>query len=65
MSEKPTRGQRKPTRGRPLESIRSQVAGIDLGSQEHWVCGPPRGDGKPNVRTYVEWLRGSGQVRVR
>ncbi|MCY3639405.1 MAG: IS110 family transposase [Gammaproteobacteria bacterium] len=74
MSEKPTRGQRKPTRGRPLESIRSQVAGIDLGSQEHWVCGPPRGDGKPNVRTYgtttaqlallADWLQQEGVESV-
>jgi len=28
------------------------VAGIDLGSTEHWVCGPLRQDGRPNVRVF-------------
>ena len=26
------------------------VAGLDVGSSEHWVCGPARADGTPNVR---------------
>ena len=40
-------------RGRAaLQVLRPQVAGIDLSSCEHWVCGPPREDGKPNVRTF-------------
>jgi hypothetical protein len=28
------------------------VAGIDLGSREHWVCGPASADGKPDVRVF-------------
>jgi len=28
------------------------VAGLDVGSSQHWVCGPPRGDGNPNVRVF-------------
>jgi len=32
--------------------LRPNVAGVDLGSQEHWVCGPPRADGKPNVQVF-------------
>ena len=35
-----------------LSAIRPMVAGIDVGSQEHWVCGPARADGTPNVRTF-------------
>ena len=50
-----------------LPTIRPMVAGIDIGSQEHWVCGPARPDGEPNVRVFrtttaalnelVDWLR--------
>lgn len=36
----------------PLPAIRPNVAGIDLGACEHWVCGPPLPDGQPNVRTF-------------
>jgi transposase len=28
------------------------VAGIDIGSSQHWVCGPATADGKPNVRVF-------------
>jgi hypothetical protein len=28
-----------------LQAIRPRVAGIDVGSREHWVCGPARADG--------------------
>ena len=35
-----------------LPVIRPSVAGIDIGSQEHWVCGPVRADGEPNVRVF-------------
>lgn len=35
-----------------LPSIRPMVAGIDLGSREHWVCGPQLADGRPNVRVF-------------
>ena len=49
-----------------LPTIRPLVAGIDIGSTEHWVCGPARADGQPNVRVFgtttvqltalVDWL---------
>lgn len=49
-----------------LAPVQPKVAGIDLGSREHWVCGPPSTDGKPNVRVFgtttpqlqelAEWL---------
>jgi transposase len=49
-----------------LPAIRPEVAGIDIGSQEHWVCGPARADGEANVRVFrtttdqlnelVDWL---------
>jgi len=35
-----------------LPCIRPLVAGIDIGSTEHWVCGPARTDGKPNVQRF-------------
>jgi transposase len=28
------------------------VAGVDIGSREHWVAGPPKADGTPNVRQF-------------
>lgn len=39
-------------KAQPLPVIRSHVAGIDLGSREHWVCGPARPDGNPNVQVF-------------
>ncbi len=33
-----------------LPVIRPLVAELDVGSAEHWVCGPAREDGTPNVR---------------
>lgn len=35
-----------------LPTIQPNVAGIDIGSEEHWVCGPIGQDGKPNVRVF-------------
>ena len=35
-----------------LPAIRPMVAGIDVGSSQHWVCGPARDDGKPNARVF-------------
>jgi len=35
-----------------LPVVRPQVAGIDIGSAEHWVCGPARADGALNVRGF-------------
>jgi transposase len=57
-----------------LQAIRPMVAGVDVGSREHWVCGPPRADGEPNVRVFgtttsqleemVDWLIKQGVESV-
>jgi len=49
-----------------LPVIRRNVAGIDIGSTEHWVCGPVGSDGQRTVRVFgtitahlnelVDWL---------
>lgn len=54
-----------------LPTVQPMVAGIDVGSSEHWVCGPVRGDdGKPVIRSFgtttvelealVDWLAAQG-----
>jgi len=58
--------QRNPSGPASLPVVRARTAGIDIGSAEHWVCGPARADGKPNVRVFptttdqlnelAEWL---------
>ena len=57
-----------------LSRIHPQVAGIDLGSREHWVCAPEVSEGTPNVRTFgttmpqlrqlAEWLLEQGVESV-
>src|SRR5664279_4729588 len=52
--------------GMSLPVIRQNVAGIDISSTEHWVCGPVGSDGQPTVRVFgtitaqlnelVDWL---------
>lgn len=37
---------------RSLKAIQPNAAGIDLGSREHWVAGPPQDDGTPNVQRF-------------
>ncbi len=49
-----------------VPAIRPDVGGIDIGSTEHWVAGPPLPNGKPNVQVFgtttpqleklVDWL---------
>lgn len=46
-----SRRKRPVTRSAPLTAIRPNVAGIDVGSREHWVCGPARED-ELNVRPF-------------
>ena len=68
------RGKKKVRPVQALPVIRANSAGIDLGSQEHWVCGPPRGDGKANVEQFAtttpqlcrlaEWLIEQGVESV-
>src|SRR5215468_6572195 len=53
-----------------LPAIRPDVAGIDVGSSQHWVCAPPKPGGEPNVRVFgtttpdlqelVDWLVAEG-----
>ena len=57
-----------------LPKIRPQVAGIDLGSVEHWVCGPAVDGEEPNVRVFgtttpqlealANWLQEQGVESV-
>lgn len=54
--------------------VRPNVAGVDLGSREHWVCGPPRTEGPGAVRAFgtttaqlhelVQWLQTAGVESV-
>jgi len=37
---------------RSFKTIEPNAAGIDLGSREHWVAGPPRDDDRPNVARF-------------
>lgn len=46
-----SRRKRPVCRNMPLTEIRANVAGIDVGSREHWVCGPAR-EGDLNVRAF-------------
>lgn len=41
-----------PSASAALPAVRPMVAGIDIGSAQHWVCGPARADGTPNVRVF-------------
>ena len=62
------KARRKPREG--LRIIRADVAGIDLGSREHYVCCPPTPAGEINVRPFgtttpelyrlAEWLKTQG-----
>jgi len=57
-----------------LPAIRPLVAGLDVGSSQHWVCGPARADGSPNVRVFgtttdqlnalADWLSAQGVESV-
>lgn len=35
-----------------LPVTRPMAGGIDVGSTQHWVCGPARSDGEPNVQVF-------------
>src|SRR5512141_620874 len=37
---------------RSLKTVQPNAAGIDLGSREHWVAGPPLPDGSSNVKRF-------------
>ncbi len=69
--KKKTRKQAKPT-GLPV--VRTDAAGIDVGSREHWVCCPPSEEGKAKVRCFgtttgelealANWLQQQGVQTV-
>lgn len=58
----------------PTPTVRSHVAGLDVGSSQHFVCGPSREDGTPNVRMFgtttaqldqlADWLISEGVESV-
>ena len=37
---------------RSLKTVQPNAAGIDLGSREHWVAGPPLPNATPNVKSF-------------
>jgi transposase len=43
--------------GGKLPAIQPNVAGIDIGSREMYVCGPPQADGKREIRAYSTTTR--------
>jgi transposase len=57
-----------------IQTMNPMVAGIDIGSTEHWVCGPERADGERQVRVFrattaqlkeiAAWLREQGVQSV-
>jgi len=51
MEDKNARKNRK-RQSRSLKTVQPDAAGIDLGSREHWVAGPPLPDGSPNVERF-------------
>lgn len=70
--KKDTRGTRSDVEHLPV--IRASVAGIDLGTKEHWVCGPATEESQPNVRVFgtttpqleqlADWLEAQGVKSV-
>jgi transposase len=52
MSKRRKSSKKKQRSPAALPTIRPNVAGIDLGSEEHWVCGPARENEQPNVETF-------------
>lgn len=60
------------TAGLPV--LRGNVAGVDLGSTENWVCCPPKPDGTANVKKFgtmtcdlektADWLKAEGVESV-
>jgi len=54
MSDVKRSSKKKTTKAGPaaLPVLEPMVAGVDVGSTQHWVCGPARADGEPNVRVF-------------
>lgn len=76
MDAKRSSKRKKPTKAGPatLPVLQPMVAGVDIGSTEHWVCGPARADGAPNVEVFgtttpqldklADWLIRQGVTSV-
>lgn len=72
--KKKSSSERRKADGKGLEAVRLEVAGVDIGSQEHWVCGPRQADGSREVRPFgtttsqleemVAWLSSLGVQSV-
>lgn len=72
QKKKGSKSKKAPVHALPV--IRAKVAGIDIGSREHWVCGPAQANGEPNVRVFATttpqlteltaWLREQGVESV-
>jgi transposase len=72
MAHKRNNVKNKPAKRTPrsLKMIQPNAAGIDLGSREHWVAGPPLEDGTANVQRFAtttpellrlaDWLKEQG-----
>ena len=69
--------QKRKKRGKPIHSLKTikpDAAGIDLGSREHWVAGPPIEADTPNVQRFgtttpellrlADWLKDQGVTTV-
>ncbi len=74
MAKRKKKSKKKQVSPMSMPAIQPMVAGIDIGSKEHWVCGPQRPDGKPNVRVFrtttpqleelADWLVAEGVESV-
>jgi len=52
MANKNVKNKDRKRQPRSLKTIQPNAAGIDLGSRQHWVAGPPLPDGSPNVEQF-------------
>jgi len=53
MSNRKKSGKKNGVLPTSLLAIQSKVGGIDVGSTQHWVCGPAKDDGTPNVKVFA------------
>jgi hypothetical protein len=52
MTKKPSAKKEEKSSPASLPAVRPMVAGIDIGSTQHFVSGPPLKKGEPNVRVF-------------
>jgi transposase len=73
-TRKSVKGKQRKRVSQTLKTINPNSAGIDLGSREHWVAGPPESEDKPNVQCFgtttselvglADWLKDQGVETV-